>query len=61
MNRHSSREVFDNISLNVLSFLESHIGVSDVEFNEQSGKYIVVYFHLHSILRYMIHTKIYIE
>ena len=29
------REIFDNISLQVISFLESHIGISDVEFNSE--------------------------
>ena len=32
------REIFDNISLSVISFLESHIGISDVEFIERQGK-----------------------
>ena len=33
----SIREVFDNISMQVISFLENHIGISDVEFIERSG------------------------
>ena len=33
----SGREVFDNISMNVISFLENHIGISDVEFIERQG------------------------
>lgn len=40
MNKQSTRDIFDNISLNVISFLENHIGISDVDFNERSGKYI---------------------
>ena len=40
MNKQSTREIFDNISLNVISFLENHIGINDVEFIERSGKYI---------------------
>ena len=32
------REIFDNISLSVISFLENHIGISDVEFIERQGK-----------------------
>ena len=32
------REIFDNISLSVISFLENHIGINDVEFNERQGK-----------------------
>mmetsp|Transcript_31644 Transcript_31644/g.36120 ORF Transcript_31644/g.36120 Transcript_31644/m.36120 type:complete len:183 (+) Transcript_31644:3-551(+) len=35
MNKQSIREIFDNISLSVISFLESHIGISDVEFNSE--------------------------
>lgn len=31
------REIFDNISLSVINFLESHIGISDVEFIERQG------------------------
>jgi hypothetical protein len=33
MNKQSIREIFDNISLSVISFLENHVGISDVEFN----------------------------
>ena len=33
------REIFDNISLSVISFLENHIGISDVEFIERQGKW----------------------
>ena len=33
------REIFDNISLSVISFLENHIGITDVEFIERTGKY----------------------
>ena len=33
----AGREVFDNISMNVISFLENHIGISDVEFIERQG------------------------
>ena len=32
------REIFDNISLSVISFLENHIGITDVEFIERQGK-----------------------
>ena len=35
MNKQSIREIFDNISLSVISFLESHTGISDVEFNSE--------------------------
>ena len=38
MNMNSQKEVFDNIAMNVISFLESHIGVTEVTFNERSGK-----------------------
>jgi hypothetical protein len=31
------REVFDNISMNVIGFLESHICIADVEFIERAG------------------------
>jgi len=37
MNKQSVREIFDNISLSVISFLESHIGITDVEFIERQG------------------------
>jgi len=29
------REIFDNISMHVISFLENHIGVSNVDFTER--------------------------
>lgn len=35
MNKQSIREIFDDISLSVISFLESHVGVVDVEFNSE--------------------------
>lgn len=38
MNRQSIREIFDNISLSVISFLENHVGIADVEFVERTGK-----------------------
>lgn len=38
MNKQSIREIFDNISLSVISFLENHIGIMDVEFVERQGK-----------------------
>ena len=38
MNKQSIREIFDNISLSVISFLENHIGITDVEFTERQGK-----------------------
>ena len=31
------REIFDNISMQVITFLENHIGISDVEFVERVG------------------------
>jgi len=37
MNKQSIREIFDNISLSVISFLENHIGIADVEFVERQG------------------------
>ena len=37
MNKQPIREIFDNISLNVINFLESHIGISEVDFLERSG------------------------
>ena len=37
MNKQSIREIFDNISLNVIEFLESHIGIADIDFVERSG------------------------
>lgn len=37
MNKQSIREIFDNISLNVIGFLENHIGISEVNFIERSG------------------------
>ena len=39
MNKQSIREIFDTISLNVIDFLENHIGITDVELIERSGKY----------------------
>ena len=38
MNKQSVREIFDTISLNVISFLENHIGITDVDLIERSGK-----------------------
>ena len=37
------REIFDNISLSVISFLESHIGITDVEFIERQGKLTLLF------------------
>lgn len=37
MNKQSIKDIFDIISLNVIGFLENHIGVSDVDFVERSG------------------------
>jgi hypothetical protein len=37
MNKQSIRDIFDNISLNVIDFLQNHIGITEVEFNERSG------------------------
>jgi len=31
------RDIFDIISLNVIGFLENHIGITDVEFTERCG------------------------
>jgi hypothetical protein len=31
------REVFDNISMQVISFLENHIGIAGVDFIERPG------------------------
>ena len=33
----SVREIFDTISLNVIQFLDSHIGITDVDLIERSG------------------------
>ena len=38
MNKQSTRDIFDNISMNVIEFLENHIGITDVIFIERSGK-----------------------
>ena len=38
MNKQTVREIFDNISLSVISFLENHVGITDVEFQERQGK-----------------------
>jgi len=35
MSNSKMREVFDNISLHVISFLENHIGFSNVDFIER--------------------------
>jgi len=37
MNKQSVRDIFDIISLNVIGFLDNHIGISDVDFVERSG------------------------
>ncbi|CDW78373.1 UNKNOWN [Stylonychia lemnae] len=37
MNKQCIREIFDDISFSVISFLENHIGVTDVEFIERQG------------------------
>jgi len=37
MNKQSLRDIFDTISLNVIDFLENHIGITDVDFLERSG------------------------
>lgn len=37
MNKQSIRDIFDTISLNVIEFLQNHIGICDIEFNERSG------------------------
>jgi hypothetical protein len=37
MSKQSVRDIFDIISLNVIGFLENHIGITDVEFTERSG------------------------
>ena len=38
MNKQNIREIFDDISLSVISFLENHVGITDVEFIERQGK-----------------------
>ena len=40
MIKQNIREIFDNISLSVISFLENHVGISDVEFTERQGTLI---------------------
>lgn len=37
MNNQSVRDIFDQISHSVISFLENHSGVTDVEFMERQG------------------------
>lgn len=37
MNKQSARDIFDIISLNVIGFLENHIGTTNVDFTERSG------------------------
>lgn len=37
MNKQSIRDIFDTISLNVIDFLENHIGITEVDFIERSG------------------------
>jgi len=37
MNKQTSRDIFDNVSMNVIGFLENHIGICDVEYIERSG------------------------
>jgi DNA-binding transcriptional regulator YiaG len=37
MNKQSIRDIFDTISLNVIEFLQNHVGITDVEFNERGG------------------------
>ena len=37
MNKQSVREIFDTISLNVIQFLESHIGITEVDLIEHTG------------------------
>lgn len=44
MNKQSIREIFDNISLSVISFLENHIGIMDVEFIERQGNPSFLFF-----------------
>lgn len=46
MNKQSIREIFDNISLSVISFLENHIGITDVEFVERQGM-LMIYRHFY--------------
>ena len=40
MNKQSIREIFDDISLSLISFLENHIGITEIEFIERQGKLI---------------------
>lgn len=37
MNKQSVLEIFEQISDSVISFLENHPGVTEVEFNERQG------------------------
>jgi hypothetical protein len=37
--KQSIREIFDTISLNVIGFLENHIGITEVDLTERSGKW----------------------
>ena len=37
MNKQSVLEIFEQISDSVISFLENHPGVTEVEFNERHG------------------------
>jgi len=42
-NKQSTREIFDEISLNVIDFLENHIGINEVYFLERNGMFIIYY------------------
>jgi hypothetical protein len=53
MNKQSIREIFDNISLSVISFLENHIGITDVEFTERQGK-ITLSHHVQESLKLLL-------
>jgi len=37
MNKQTSRDIFDNVSLNVIGFLENHVGITDVDYIERNG------------------------
>ena len=37
MNKQSIREIFDDISLSLITFLDNHVGITDIEFIERQG------------------------
>ena len=38
MNKQSIREIFDDISLSLITFLDNHVGITDIEFIERQGR-----------------------